>query len=101
MKTSATVQIIGAPIGACGEEEVKDPWRDLAAWVGRQLAARFGSAVSVEYFDLLDPDLPLLPSGTQLPLVLINGEVLSSGAKLSIPAIRKRLEALGITPIHH
>jgi hypothetical protein len=36
----------------------------------------------------------------QLPLVLVNGQVLSSGGKISVPAIQRHLEALGLAPIH-
>ena len=50
-------------------------------------------------FTLLEPDCPPLPEAAQLPLVFVNGDVLSSGGKLSMPAIRKRLEALGVTAI--
>jgi hypothetical protein len=31
--------------------------------------------------------------------VLINGEIFSSGGKLSMPAIRRHLDALGISPV--
>ena len=51
-------------------------------------------AVRVDYYDLFDPACPALPMGAQLPLVLVNGEVLSSGGKIAIPAIRRRVEAL-------
>jgi hypothetical protein len=100
MSEPIAIQIIGAPIAACGAD-VTDIWRDLSAWVAGQLATRFGSAVRVTYFDLLDPTCPPLPLGAQLPLVLVNGEVLSTGGKISIPAIRKRIEALGVTPDGH
>jgi hypothetical protein len=50
-----------------------------------------------EILNLFDPAWPVLPMGTQLPLVLINGEVLSSGGKIAIPAIHRRVEALGIS----
>ncbi len=90
------VYIIGAPI-AC-EVGVKDTWRDVADWAAGQLEARFGKAVQVEYFDLFTPDCPHLPADVQLPLVLVNGEIISSGDKISIPRIRKRLEAMGISP---
>ena len=96
---SVVVQIIGAPM-ACADG-VKDTWRDVAKHTADQLIARFGDRVGVRYFDLFDPDCPALPDGTQLPLVLIDGEVLSSGGKISIPAIRKRIEALGVTPNDH
>ena len=92
----ALVQIIGAPI-ACAEG-VKDTWRDVAKHAADQLIARFGDSVQVQYFDLFDPDCPPLPDGAQLPLVIIAGEVLSSGGKMSVPAIRRRIEDLGVRP---
>jgi hypothetical protein len=93
IERSAVVQIIGAPL-ACAEG-VKDTWREVSKYTADQLIARFGESVRVRYFDLFDPDCPTLPDGAQLPLVLIEGEVLSTGGKVSVPAIRKRLEALG------
>ena len=92
MSTVNVVQIIGAPV-ACAEG-VKDTWRDVAKWAAGQLVARFGSAVRVDYLDLFDPACPPLPAGAQLPLVLVNGQVVSSGGKVSVPAIRRHLEAL-------
>lgn len=91
--TALTVHIIGAPV-ACAEG-VKDTWRDVAQHAAAQLRTRFGDNVQVQYFDLFDPACPALPTGAQLPLVLIEGEVVSSGGKISVPAIRKRLEARG------
>jgi len=91
MSNPAIVQIIGAPVAASGKG-VKDTWRELSEWVAGQLKTRFGAAVRVEYFDLLGPACPPMPPGAQLPLVLVNSQVLSSGGKLSVPAIRKRLE---------
>jgi len=92
--TPASVHIIGAPV-ACAKG-VKDTWRDVTKHAADQLIARFGDSVRVQYFDLFDPDCPTLPDGAQLPLVIIEGEVLSSGGKISVPAIRKRLEVLGV-----
>jgi len=97
--TRAVVHIIGAPV-ACAEG-VKDTWRDVAKHAADQLSARFGDRVSIRYFDLFDADCPPLPGEVQLPLVLLNDEVLSSGDKISVPAIRKRIEALGISPHGH
>jgi disulfide oxidoreductase YuzD len=87
-----TVQIIGAPI-AC-KEGVKDTWRETAAWASGQLRQRFGEAVLVKYFDLFDPACPPMPNDAQLPLVLVNGEVLSSGGKISVPALRRKIESI-------
>jgi disulfide oxidoreductase YuzD len=94
---TVSVQIIGAQI-AC-KDGLKDSWRETAEWAARQLKARYGDAVRVEYFDLFDPGCPALPEGAQLPLVLVNNRVVSSGGKISIPIIRKSLEELGVTPI--
>lgn len=92
MTKAISVQIVGAPI-AC-EGGVKDSWRDTAKWAEGQLKARFGEAVEVRYYDLFDADCPAMPQDAQLPLVLVDGEVLSSGGKISIPIIRRRTEEL-------
>lgn len=92
MSEPILVQIIGAPI-AC-KEGVKDTWREIAEWASGQLHQRFGKGVQVQYFELFDPACPLMPSEAQLPLVLVNGEVLSSGGKISVPMIRVKIEAI-------
>jgi hypothetical protein len=92
MSNPVVVQIVGAPI-AC-KEGVKDGWREIAQWVGGQLRQRFGEGVHVQYFNLFDPDCPLIPPNAQLPLVLVNGEVLSGGGKISVPALLKKIESL-------
>lgn len=95
MSAPTVIQVVGSPV-ACAEG-VQETWRELAQWIGDQLHRRYGSAVKLVYYDLFDADCPPLPEGAQLPLVLVNGEVLTSGGKLSMPAIRRRLEALGVT----
>ena len=92
MSSLVRVQIIGAPI-AC-KEGVKDTWRETAAWVAGQLRQRFGEAVQVQYHDLFDPACPTLPESAQLPLILVNGEVLSSGGKISVPVLRNKIETI-------
>ncbi len=92
MSKVVSVQIVGAPI-AC-EGGVKDTWRETARWAEGQLKARFGEAVEVQYYDLFDPDCPAMHQGAQLPLVLVDGDVLSSGGKISIPVLRRRIEEL-------
>lgn len=86
------VRIVGAPI-AC-EEGVKDSWRDVAAWAAGQLKAQFGEGVDVNYYDLFDANCPPLPAGAQLPLVMVGDQVLSSGGKISVPAIRRKIESI-------
>lgn len=90
------VRIIGAPV-ACGTE-VTDTWRQLSALVGGQLRRRYGKAVQVEYFDLFDPGCPPLPPNAELPLVLVDGKVVTSGGKLSVPLIRRAVDASGVPP---
>lgn len=92
MKEQIIVQIIGAPM-ACAEG-VKDSWREMARWAAAQLQNRFGDSVRVEYYDLFDPTCPPIPTDARLPLVLVESEVISSGGKLPMPAIRKHLETL-------
>jgi hypothetical protein len=92
MSKSVLVQIIGAPI-AC-RDGMNDSWRQVASWVAGQLRIHFGDDVGVQYIDLFDSTCPPLPPGAQLPLVLANGEVLSSGGKISVPLIRKHIDRL-------
>jgi hypothetical protein len=86
------VQIIGAQI-AC-KDGVKDSWRDVAKWAIDQLKGHFGEGVDAHYFDLFDADCPPMPKDAQLPLVLVNNEVLSSGGKISVPALRRKIESI-------
>ena len=92
MSNTVLVQIIGAPI-AC-KEGVKDSWRDVARWAEDQLKRRFGEAVQVRYYDLFEVDCPSMPDEAQLPVVLVNGEATINGGKISIPAIRRKIESL-------
>ncbi len=69
----------------------------MSGWSADQLRRRYGRTVLAEYHDLFDADCPPLPPDAQLPLVLVNGSVLSSGGKLNMPAISRAVEALGAT----
>lgn len=90
MKQPVLVEIIGVPV-ACADG-VKESWREVADWSRSKLKVRFGDAVRVRYFDLFDVDRPAVPDGAELPLVLVAGIVLSSGEKISLPAIRQQVE---------
>jgi len=87
-----SVKIVAAPV-ACAEG-LKDTWRETAAWASGQLSQRFGEAVQVQYYDLFEAGCPALPAGARLPLVFVNAEVLSSGGKILIPAIRRKIESI-------
>ena len=87
------VQIIAVPV-ACSDGFI-DTWREVAEWAGGQLQARFGDAVQTDYYDLFDPGCPDIPANAHLPVVMVDGQLLSSGGKISVPAIRKKLEEIG------
>ena len=97
MTNFVLVQIVGAPV-AC-PEGTKDSWREVSNWVAGQLMVRFGERVQVKYYSLLDVDCPPMPAEAQLPLVLIEGEVVSSGGKISVSLLRKKLETLTDTGV--
>jgi disulfide oxidoreductase YuzD len=92
MSKPIRVEIIGAKI-AC-KDGVKDTWREIAEWAGGQLRQRFGDSVAVQYFDLFDSACPSIPSGAQLPIVLVEHEMLSSGGKISVPKVKRKIEML-------
>jgi hypothetical protein len=94
MTTPILVKIIGAPV-AC-KDEIKESWREVAEWAAGRLRSRYGEAVCVQYYDLFDPDCPTLPPDSQLPVVIVNEVLVSSGGKISIPLIRKKIEELGV-----
>jgi len=92
MSNSVLVQIVGAPV-ACAEG-TKDSWREVSNWVAGQLRVRFGDRVQVKYYNLFDVDCPPMPTEAQLPVLFIDGEVVSSGGKISMSLLRKKLETL-------
>jgi hypothetical protein len=47
----------------------------------------------MKYYDLFDADCPAMPNDAQLPVVLVNGETTINGGKISIPAIRRKIES--------
>ncbi|MBW6474356.1 MAG: hypothetical protein K0B14_14620 [Anaerolineaceae bacterium] len=88
------VKIVGTLV-ACSEGMV-DNWREVARWVSDQLKTRYGEQVMVEYFDLLDEHCPALPADAQLPVVFLNGKVISNGGKISVSLINKKIIELSV-----
>ena len=91
---TVTVEIVGVPV-AC-RDGVKDSWREIAAWVSRELDRAFGDAVRVQYHVLFEAGCPNLPLDAKLPIVLIDGEPITVGKKISLPAIRNTLVNRGL-----
>ena len=92
--TPIQIQVVGSLV-ACAEG-MQDTWREMTVWLADKMRVRYGTAVHTTYHDLFDPDCPPLPAEAQLPVVFINGELLSSGGKLNVPAINRRLRELGV-----
>jgi len=96
------VRIVGVP-SACARG-ITEPWREIAQLAGTQLAARFGGQVVVEYYDLFSAEMAAFPpalallqeSDLGMPLVFVGDSLLSAGGKISVPAIRQALAALGL-----
>ena len=95
MNKPILVKVIGVPV-AC-KDGIKETWRDVAEWAAGQLYARYGDQVKLQYFDLFDPNCPTPPSETKLPAVFIHETLISSGGKISIPLICKKIDELGVT----
>ncbi len=98
-----TVRVFGVPTASsCGPQ---DGWREATEWMAGTLRKHFGEQVRVEYYDLFAEALDAFPEVLELvargegqpPLVFVGDELLSSGGKISSPAIRRRLEALGLS----
>ncbi len=86
------VKIIGAPV-AC-KDGVKDSWRQVAEWAAGQLSVRYSNRVRVLYYNLFDPNCPKLAMDSQLPVVFVDDILMSSGGKISIPLICKKIDEL-------
>ncbi len=99
-----TVRVFGVrTANNCGPQ---DGWREATEWVGRSLRTRFGDQVRVEYFDLFFDAIDAFPKamdvvaqGAQPPLIFVGDELFASGGKISGPAIRQHLEALGLAEV--
>lgn len=93
------VAVVAVSGGACAG---KPTWETATGFLRRQLQRRFGVSVSVEYVELFSPgslDLPAVLQGIgdgslRLPVVLVNGEVLTSGTKLNEGLIAARVAEL-------
>lgn len=93
------VAVVAVSGGACAG---KPTWETATSYLRRQLQRRFGVNVSVEYVELFSPRSLELQSVLQgigdgslrLPVVLVNGELLTSGTKLNEGVIAARVTEL-------
>jgi disulfide oxidoreductase YuzD len=83
-----TVTVLAAPSTPCSG---KMTWEMATAFLRERLNRRFGSQVTVHYVELFSPEsfaFPAVLEGIQqekhqLPIVLVNGSIVSDGAKLN------------------
>jgi hypothetical protein len=91
---SVTVRIVGAT----------DAWQRAADYARRRLRRAFGPQVQVAYYTASSPEINRFPQALALvrlgnallPLVFIGDELFSTGGKILIPEISRRLETLGV-----
>lgn len=82
-----------------GQYAGKLTWESATHVLRNRLERRFGASVSVEYIELFSPrgfEFPGVLAGIgeerlRLPVVLVGGEVVSSGAKLNEGVIARRV----------
>jgi disulfide oxidoreductase YuzD len=99
-----TVTVLAPPSTPCSG---KVTWQAATATLKERLERRFGAQVRVEYVELFSPESfsfvavmeGLQQEKYQLPVVLVQGEIVSSGAKLHEGLIarhvRDRLQEVG------
>ncbi len=95
---SVTVQVFAAPSASCRPGET---WEAATAFLRQRLHCRFGGAVKVEHIEMFTarsfefPDvLEALQRDGGLPVVRVEGKVVSQGEKLSENRIAAAITAL-------
>lgn len=81
-----------------------DAWQGAADQARRRLTTVFGPQVQVEYYTASSPEIGRFPQALALirlgnpplPLVFIGDEIFSTGGKVQISEISRRLAALGL-----
>ena len=96
-----TVTILAPPMAECSPG--KQIWTDAADMAARYLRARFGDEVVVDFVEMFSSEAfahPELMSVVQddslgLPVVFVDGDVLSSGGKIDFGLICRELDRRG------
>lgn len=96
--TTVPVLVLAAPDASCAQGQT---WSGVTAFVGARLRQRFGERISVEHVELFSarsfefPDaLAAVERGASLPVVMVDGRLVSTGRKLSERAIAHAVEAV-------
>lgn len=96
---AVTVRVFAAPDVSCGHGPT---WSAATSYMGSRLRQRFGDRVVVEHVEIFTarsfefPDvLAAMQGGSPLPIVVVDGRILSEGRKLPEPDIARAVtEAL-------
>ncbi len=96
------VDVFGIPTPDPGARS-QDGWREAARWLNRALERRCPGRFTVCYHDLLSSDMNrfsevmdlLREQDPSVPLVFVDGHLVSQGRKLSLGVIERYLEGRG------
>ena len=96
---AVTVRVFAAPDASCGHGPT---WSSATAFMAIRLRRRFGDRVVVEHVEIFTarsfefPDvLAAIQGGSLLPIVVVDGRIVSEGGKLPEPVVGRAVtEAL-------
>lgn len=99
--TKAKVKIFGVPVAGCKPGKT---WQDAANFAKKLLTLKFGEHVDVEYIEFLPPKWKQFPeiidlinkAKAKIPIVMVNGEIVSYGGKVNVSQIEKYLLNIGV-----
>lgn len=102
MANAVTVQVFAAPDASCGN---RNTWSAATAYIRARLHQRFGDQVVVEHVEIFTARsfeftdvLAAIQRGSPLPIVVVDGRIVSVGGKLAERPIARAVEtALGGT----
>lgn len=96
--TAVLVLVFAAPDASCGRGQT---WSAATAYVGARLRQRFGERITVEHVEIFSarsfefPDvLAAIERGSSLPVVVVDGRIVSQGGKLAERAIAHAVETV-------
>ncbi|MEN3203291.1 MAG: hypothetical protein ABDK87_06125 [Atribacterota bacterium] len=101
MGNKVLVRIFGIPIKGCKPGK---SWEDAARITREILTSKFGESVDVEYIEFLPsrwkqfPEVvDLIRAGeAQIPIVMVNDVMISSGGKIDVGRIERYLLGMGL-----
>jgi hypothetical protein len=97
VEQAVAVRVFAAPDASCGHGQA---WSAATAYIGTRLRRRFGERVAVEHVEIFTPRsfefpdvLAAIEAGSSLPIVQVDGRIVSEGGKLSESVIARAVGA--------